>query len=71
MIVLPLGDFATRTPPPEYAVRRIGDDVALVAYKSEVRFANEMHVANRASLWRRYPGAGWRLELHQGTPTEA
>ena len=70
VIALPLGDFATRTPLPEFAVRMIADDVALVTYKSEVRFAREVHVSNRASLWRRYPDAGWRLEFHQDTPAE-
>jgi len=47
-------------------VDRVTDDVALVTYVSEVQ-TEQLHVANRASLWVRRDGR-WQLRFHQGTP---
>lgn len=47
-------------------VRPLGDDVALVTYRS----IEGRGPAHRASVWRRSGNdAGWQLEFHQGTPT--
>lgn len=49
----------------EMEVRRLGPDMALVTYRSiEPRGAG-----NRASVWIRHDGQ-WRLEFHQGTPSD-
>ena len=57
--LLPLADFA---------VHVIGDEVALVTYRSRVRSGGELLWGNRSSIWRR-TGDGWKLHFHQGTPT--
>ncbi len=59
-IVLPLPDFA---------VRMITDDVALVTYRSEIRSGEVAEIGNRASLWRCDSAGRWLLVFHQGTPT--
>ena len=69
-ISTPVGDFATKLPLPEFEVRMVTGSVALVTYRSEVRYATETLSANRSSVWRRDPILGWQLEFHQGTPTE-
>jgi ribonuclease HI len=60
-------EFAARLPLPDFEVREIADDVALVTYRSEVRYGENLETANRCSIWRRSSG-GWVLEFHQGTP---
>lgn len=60
-------DFSTRLPLPDFAVRMISDDVAVVTYRSEVRYGDELVRAHRSSVWRR-GDTGWLLEFHQGTP---
>ena len=61
------GTIHTRLPLPQFAVRLIAGDVALVTYVSEVTYGNTVERANRSSLWSRCP-TGWRLRFHQGTP---
>ena len=51
----------------DIAVRLIGDDAALVTYRSELRMEGRVERGNRSSLWRR-DGTTWLLEFHQGTP---
>lgn len=64
----PVSGFQTQLPLPNFAVRMLEDDVALVTYRSIVRYeGGGPLVANRSSVWRRHEG-GWQLEFHQGTP---
>jgi hypothetical protein len=54
-------------PLPNFAVRAITGDVALVTYVSRVTYGSDIEVANRSSLWSRHPD-GWKIRFHQGTP---
>ncbi len=56
---LPLRDFC---------VRRLSDAIVQVMYVSEVRYGPQIETANRSSIWKREE-RGWKLCLHQGTPT--
>jgi len=58
-------------PLPDLGVRLVGDEIALVTYRSEVRVDGDLQIANRASLWRRVAPGQWLLEFHQGTPTRS
>lgn len=62
--------IAAKLPLPNFHARLITADVALVTYVSVVTYGDVTEVANRSSLWSRYP-TGWRLRFHQGTPTTA
>lgn len=56
----------------DFEAVRIGDDIVLVTYKSaqdDGKGVLSRH-ALRSSLWQR-TGGGWRLRLHQATPTAA
>jgi hypothetical protein len=66
----PVGEFETRLPLPDFVVRMISDEIALVTYRSEVQHDGAIEAGNRASLWRRRADGGWRLEFHQGTPAD-
>jgi hypothetical protein len=70
VIRIPVGEFVARLPLPEFEVRMVTDDVALVTYRTEVRYASETRTSNRMSVWRRDPVLGWQLEFHQGTPSD-
>ena len=54
-------------PLPDFRVKMVSDEVALVTYRSRVD-CNESELANRSSLWRT-TDRGWKLIFHQGTPT--
>ena len=47
----------------EFATRKLGEDAALVTYRSKRGDA----VRLRSSVWRRENGS-WRMMFHQGTP---
>ena len=47
----------------EFAVRKLGDDAALVTYRTK----RGDIVRLRSSVWRRDAGS-WRMMFHQGTP---
>ncbi|MPY99162.1 MAG: DUF4440 domain-containing protein [Actinophytocola sp.] len=50
-------------------VHEIAPSVALVTYRSELRYA-ETEVSWRSSVWVK-TDVGWLLRFHQGTPTTA
>jgi ribonuclease HI len=53
----------------EWAVRELGDRVALVSYRTaELADDGSTRVSRRASVWS-HGDAGWLLEFHQGTVT--
>jgi hypothetical protein len=56
----------------DFAARMLGESVALLTYKSAVvDEAEQIHGHTlRASIWVHTPD-GWKLQFHQGTPTEA
>lgn len=54
-------------PLPNFAVRFLREDVALVTYESDVSYSSGRERARRSSLWTR-AGGGWQLRFHQGTP---
>jgi hypothetical protein len=56
-------------PLPEFKIRLIQPDVALVTYGSAVTYGSIVEHARRSSIWTR-TSAGWRLRFHQGTPYE-
>lgn len=69
-ISAPAEDFSAELPLPDFAVRMVTNNVAVVTYRSEVHYGAEHLSANRSSIWRR-GSAGWILEFHQGTPINA
>ena len=53
----------------EFSAKALAPSVALVTYRSMLRVADgRARYAVRSSIWRR-TAQGWRLVLHQGTPT--
>lgn len=46
-----------------FAVERVGDDIALVTYRT----VEPTQVALRVSVWTRGADGAWRLRYHQGT----
>ena len=64
IIAAPIGDIDSVVPLPDFSVRQIADDVALVTYCSVVDGQSSL----RSSIWSR-SADGWVLEFHQGTPT--
>ena len=63
---VPSQPIDARLPLAKFDVRLIAADVALVTYVSEVSYGKVKEVANRSSLWSRYP-SGWKIRFHQGT----
>lgn len=53
-------------PLPDFSVRFLSDDIALVTYTSEIHNGSYVERANRSSIWIQQD-AGWRLRFHQGT----
>jgi hypothetical protein len=56
-------------PLPNFNIRLISPDVALVTYDSAVTYSGVVQHAHRSSLWSRSEH-GWQLRFHQGTPYE-
>lgn len=54
-------------PLPDFQVRLLTPDVALVTYNSARTFEGVVEYGRRASIWSRTEG-GWVLRFHQGTP---
>lgn len=54
----------------EFDVCLIDTNVALVTYRSEVTYGDEIEYGRRSSLWSKF-ATGWKLRFHQGTPTSA
>ena len=54
-----------------FEVRRLGDAVALLTYRSAHRLADGTlgRFTLRSSIWVHSP-AGWQMSFHQGTPTD-
>jgi hypothetical protein len=61
-------DIQARLPLPEFEVRMLGSDVALVTYRTEMGI-DYATAANRCSVWKRWSDGRWRLVFHQATPT--
>ncbi len=69
-LAAPVGDVIDIVLPlPDFAVRMITGDVALVTYRSEIRSGEGVEVGNRSSLWLRDATGSWSLVFHQGAPT--
>lgn len=64
-IAIDVGEIDAVLPLADLEIRELSANLALVTYRSEV--AGE--TANRSSIWR-WSGSGWRMEFHQGTPTQ-
>jgi hypothetical protein len=65
------GESAPRILADRFVLQRLGDDLALLTYRSAHAGADgrRERFTWRSSLWQR--GApGWQLRFHQGTPTE-
>jgi hypothetical protein len=65
------GESAPRIVADRFVLQRLGDDLALLTYRSAHADADgrRQRFTWRSSLWQR--GApGWQLRFHQGTPTE-
>ncbi len=54
-------------PLPEFCVRLLSTDIALVTYNSIVTSNGTVMYAHRSSIWSR-TARGWMLRFHQGTP---
>ncbi len=54
-------------PLPDFQVRLLTPDVALVTYNSARTFEGEVEHGRRSSIWSRTP-TSWELRFHQGTP---
>ena len=61
--------FETVLPLPGLRVRGLGEDAALLTYRSETTYpdAGVTLISRRSSVWQRIDGT-WRLRFHQGTP---
>jgi len=56
------------TPLTDFHVTGLGENVALVTYRSVTRDADDsMHSALRSSIWVHADGR-WQMRFHQGTP---
>ena len=65
------GESAPRILADRFVLQRLGDDLALLTYRSAHADADDRRerFTWRSSLWQ--GGApGWQLRFHQGTPTE-
>ena len=65
-LAIPAQPISATLPLAEFRVAIVAPDIALVTYRSEVRYGDAVEVGNRSSLWLRTP-TGWRLWFHQGT----
>lgn len=65
----PMQEIRAKLPLADFTIHRIGDDVVLVTYISEVQYET-LEIGNRSSLWHKTHD-GWKLKFHQGTPTNA
>jgi len=54
-------------PLPDFTVKLLASDVAMVRYQSIVTAADVVERAHRISIWSKQNGQ-WRLRFHQGTP---
>ncbi|HEX6945960.1 MAG TPA: DUF4440 domain-containing protein [Acidimicrobiia bacterium] len=61
-------DIDARLPLPDFEVRLLGDEVALVTYRTEMGI-DYATAANRCSVWKKWSDGRWRLVFHQATPT--
>lgn len=66
-VAVPRQPIHATLPLPEFAIRLLHPDVALVTYESRVIYDGVVEYGRRSSLWSRSP-SGWVLRFHQGTP---
>lgn len=67
-LAIPVQEINAEIPLPQFQVRFLNADTALVTYVSIVRYQDQDTVlANRSSHWSRTE-TGWILRFHQGTP---
>jgi hypothetical protein len=53
-------------PLPDFDVRLLAEDVALVTYNSVITYDGSLEKGRRSSIWTR-TSTGWQLRFHQGT----
>lgn len=51
----------------DFAVKRLGEDFALVTYSVQVAGPDGVDKALRSSIWQREADGKWRMLFHQGT----
>jgi len=61
------GTIDAQIPLPDFAVRYLSDNIALVTYRSVVKNGSETTTTHRSSIWSRNNNH-WQLRYHQGTP---
>ena len=66
ILAVEVGEIHATLPLRDLRMRRLGEGVVLLTYRSEV----DGLLANRSLIWR-LTDAGWQMEFHQGTPTSA
>ena len=54
-------------PLPDFDVRLLAEDVALVTYNSVITYDGVLEKGRRSSIWSR-TSTGWVIRFHQGTP---
>ena len=54
-------------PLPDFDVRLLTEDVALVTYNSVITYDSVLEKGRRSSIWSR-TSTGWTIRFHQGTP---
>ena len=54
-------------PLPDFDVRPLAEDVALVTYNSVITYDGILEKGRRSSIWTR-TSTGWKIRFHQGTP---
>lgn len=64
---VPREPIDAKLPLPNFQIRPLDVNTALVTYDSEVRFAGAVEFGRRCSIWSR-SGDGWVLRFHQGNP---
>ncbi len=65
----PMQAIDINLPLTEFQLHKVGPDVVLVTYVSEVQY-EQLEIGNRSSLWVR-KNDGWKLRFHQGTVVES
>lgn len=67
ILAVPRQEIRAMLPLPDFAVRLIAPDVALVTYTSAVAARDCTEFTRRSSIWSRSSDS-WVLRFHQGTP---
>lgn len=64
---MPRQEIDAILPLPNFEVRLIDENTALITYQSSFKYAGDVEVGQRSSVWSKVSGS-WQLLYHQVTP---